>query len=74
MEFNSVSETLIIYWPKGYLLFHVLLKSEKQAKVIEESIDFKVGTYCGKSKQLKSHQDWEKEMEQYEVSLHDPFS
>lgn len=39
---------------------------QQQAKVIEESIDFKVGTYCGKLKHLKSHQDWEKEMEQNE--------
>lgn len=71
-EFKCICN-FIIYWPKCYLLFHVLLELEKQAKVIEESIDFKVGTYCGKSKHLKSHQDWEKEMEQYEVSLHDLF-
>ncbi|XP_010323151.2 dicer-like protein 4 isoform X1 [Solanum lycopersicum] len=45
---------------------------QQQAKVIEESIDFKVGTYCGKSKHLKSHQDWEKEMEQYEVLVMTP--
>ncbi|KAK4369861.1 hypothetical protein RND71_009336 [Anisodus tanguticus] len=45
---------------------------EQQAKVIEDSIDFKVGTYCGKSKHLKSHQDWEKEMEQYEVLVMTP--
>ncbi|XP_060171899.1 dicer-like protein 4 isoform X2 [Lycium barbarum] len=45
---------------------------EQQAKVIEDSIDFKVGTYCGKSKHLKSHQDWEKEMEEYEVLVMTP--
>lgn len=45
---------------------------QQQAKVIEDSIDFKVGTYCGKSKHLKSHQDWEREMEQYEVLVMTP--
>ncbi|XP_075077545.1 dicer-like protein 4 isoform X3 [Nicotiana tabacum] len=45
---------------------------QQQAKVIEDSIDFKVGTYCGKSKHLKSHEDWEKEMEQYEVLVMTP--
>ncbi|KAH7569156.1 hypothetical protein JRO89_XS06G0114900 [Xanthoceras sorbifolium] len=38
-----------------------------QARVIEESLDFKVGTFCGSSKPLKSHHDWEKEIDQYEV-------
>lgn len=46
----------------------------QQARVIEESIDFKVGTYCGTSKRLRTHQDWEKECEQYEVvKLFDSF-
>ncbi|MCD9559829.1 hypothetical protein HAX54_018151 [Datura stramonium] len=45
---------------------------QQQAKVIEDSIDFKVGTYCSKSKHLKSHQDWEREMEQYEVLVMTP--
>ncbi|KAK2646723.1 hypothetical protein Ddye_021918 [Dipteronia dyeriana] len=39
----------------------------QQARVIEESLDFKVGTFCGSSKPLKSHHDWEKEVDQYEV-------
>lgn len=41
----------------------------QQAKVIEKSIDFKVGVYCGSTKQLKSHEDWDKEIEQYEVVM-----
>ncbi|KAM3337085.1 dicer-like protein 4 isoform X1 [Capsicum galapagoense] len=45
---------------------------QQQAKVIENSIDFKVGTYCGKTKHLKSHQDWEREMEKYEVLVMTP--
>ncbi|CAN4113157.1 unnamed protein product [Withania somnifera] len=45
---------------------------QQQAKVIEDSIDFKVGTYCGKSKHLKSHQDWDREMEQCEVLVMTP--
>ncbi|KAL5774848.1 hypothetical protein ACOSP7_012405 [Xanthoceras sorbifolium] len=40
---------------------------QQQARVIEESLDFKVGTFCGSSKPLKSHHDWEKEIDQYEV-------
>lgn len=41
----------------------------QQAKVIEDSTDFKVGIYCGKSNRLKTHSSWEKEIEQYEVVL-----
>ncbi|KAL2338481.1 hypothetical protein Fmac_012927 [Flemingia macrophylla] len=44
----------------------------QQAKVIEDSTDFKVGTYCGSSKHLKRHQDWEQEIEQYEVLVMTP--
>ncbi|XP_020236092.1 dicer-like protein 4 isoform X2 [Cajanus cajan] len=44
----------------------------QQAKVIEDSTDFKVGTYCGSSKRLKRHQDWEQEIEQYEVLVMTP--
>ncbi|KAF2310484.1 hypothetical protein GH714_012834 [Hevea brasiliensis] len=43
------------------------LGGSKQAKVIEESTDFKVGIFYGSSKHLKNHYDWEKEIEQYEV-------
>ncbi|KAJ9688889.1 hypothetical protein PVL29_014506 [Vitis rotundifolia] len=45
---------------------------QQQAKVIEESIDFKVGTYCGNSRRLRTHHDWEKEFEQYEVFVMTP--
>ncbi|KAK4604657.1 hypothetical protein RGQ29_012930 [Quercus rubra] len=45
---------------------------QQQAKVIEKSIDFKVGVYCGSSKQLKSHEDWDKEIEQYEILVMTP--
>ncbi|KAJ8768160.1 hypothetical protein K2173_021100 [Erythroxylum novogranatense] len=44
----------------------------QQAKVIEESTDFKVGVHCGRSNQLKSHSDWEKEIEQHEVLVMTP--
>ncbi|XP_068345228.1 dicer-like protein 4 [Pyrus communis] len=40
---------------------------QQQARVIEDSLGFDVGIYCGGSNQLKYHQDWEKEIEQYEV-------
>nr|AUH15440.1 dicer-like 4 protein [Dimocarpus longan] len=39
----------------------------QQARVIEESTTFKVGTFCGSSKPLKTHHEWEKEIDQYEV-------
>jgi len=39
----------------------------QQARVIGDSIDFKVGSYCGGSKRLKTHAEWEKEIEKYEV-------
>ncbi|GLU01387.1 hypothetical protein SLE2022_186970 [Rubroshorea leprosula] len=45
---------------------------QQQARVIEDSTDFKVGTYCGKSKNLKNHKDWERELEQYEVLVMTP--
>ncbi|XP_058180782.1 dicer-like protein 4 [Rhododendron vialii] len=45
---------------------------EQQAKVIEDSSDFKVGMYCGSSKRLKRHHEWEKEMEKYEVFVMTP--
>lgn len=44
----------------------------QQAKVIEDSTDFKVGIYCGKSNRLKTHSSWEKEIEQYEVLVMTP--
>ncbi|XP_021275641.1 dicer-like protein 4 isoform X3 [Herrania umbratica] len=40
---------------------------QQQGRVIEDSLDFKVGTYCGNCRHLKNHQDWEKEIEQYEA-------
>ncbi|XP_076937243.1 dicer-like protein 4 [Bidens hawaiensis] len=45
---------------------------EQQAKVIQASIDVKVGTYCGSSNHLKGHRDWEKQMEQFEVLVMTP--
>ncbi|VFQ61325.1 unnamed protein product [Cuscuta campestris] len=45
---------------------------EQQAKVIEDSVDFKVGTYCGSLKHLKNYHDWQKELEQYEVLVMTP--
>ncbi|KAH0970234.1 hypothetical protein GBA52_022390 [Prunus armeniaca] len=45
---------------------------QQQARVIEDSLDFKVGIYCGSSNQFKNHRDWEKEMEQYEVLVMTP--
>ncbi|PWA74613.1 dicer-like 4 [Artemisia annua] len=45
---------------------------EQQAKVIKDSIDVKVGIYCGSSKRLKSHHDWDKELEQFEVLVMTP--
>ncbi|KAA8522907.1 hypothetical protein F0562_009330 [Nyssa sinensis] len=45
---------------------------QQQAKVIQESVDFKVGIYCGSSKHLKSHHEWDKEMEKYEVLVMTP--
>ncbi|KAL9399688.1 hypothetical protein Peur_008649 [Populus x canadensis] len=44
----------------------------QQAKVIEDSTDFKVGIYCGKSNRLKTHSSWEREIEQYEVLVMTP--
>ncbi|KAL4589871.1 hypothetical protein LXL04_002782 [Taraxacum kok-saghyz] len=45
---------------------------EQQAKVIKDSIDVEVGIYCGSSKGLKGHHDWEKELEQHEVFVMTP--
>ncbi|XP_047169317.1 dicer-like protein 4 isoform X2 [Vigna umbellata] len=44
----------------------------QQAKVIADSTDFKVGIFCGSSKRLKRHQDWEQEIGQYEVLVMTP--
>ncbi|XP_042491944.1 endoribonuclease Dicer homolog 4 [Macadamia integrifolia] len=44
----------------------------QQARVIEESTDFKVGSYYGSSKHLKTHAGWDKEIEQYEVLVMTP--
>ncbi|PPS05772.1 hypothetical protein GOBAR_AA14871 [Gossypium barbadense] len=40
---------------------------QQQARVIEDSLDFKVGTYCGNCRHLKNHHDWEIEIKEYEV-------
>ncbi|MED6180828.1 endoribonuclease Dicer [Stylosanthes scabra] len=44
----------------------------QQAKVIEDSTDFKVGIFCGSTKRLKRHHDWEQEIGQYEVIVMTP--
>ncbi|KAK1378826.1 Dicer-like protein 4 [Heracleum sosnowskyi] len=45
---------------------------EQQAKVIKDSIDVKVGIYCGDSIQLKGRANWEKELAQLEVLVMTP--
>ncbi|CAM8897034.1 unnamed protein product [Rhodiola kirilowii] len=45
---------------------------EQQSKVIKDSIDFKVGTFCGGTNGLRSHHDWEKEIQQCEVFVMTP--
>ncbi|KAM7472961.1 hypothetical protein LguiA_011144 [Lonicera macranthoides] len=45
---------------------------EQQAIVIQDSTDFKVGVFCGNSNGKKSHHEWEKEMERYEVFVMTP--
>ncbi|MCL7029021.1 hypothetical protein MKW94_016083 [Papaver nudicaule] len=44
----------------------------QQATVIEESTDFKVASYFGGSKRLRNHDEWEKEIEEYEVLVMTP--
>ncbi|GMH30665.1 hypothetical protein Nepgr_032508 [Nepenthes gracilis] len=44
----------------------------QQARVISESTDFKVGLYCGEVKLQRRHDDWYKEVEQYEVLVMTP--
>ncbi|CAI0395073.1 unnamed protein product [Linum tenue] len=44
----------------------------QQAKVIEDSVDFKVGIHCGSSQKSNSHSDWEKEIEDCEVLVMTP--
>ncbi|KAM7268329.1 hypothetical protein ACFE04_010495 [Oxalis oulophora] len=45
---------------------------EQQARVIEDSIDFKVGVFCGGSKKLRTHQHWQKMAEDYEIFVMTP--
>ncbi|XP_062078299.1 dicer-like protein 4 isoform X2 [Humulus lupulus] len=47
---------------------------EQQARVIEDSVDFKVGICRGSSKHLKSrgNEHWKKDMKQYEVLVMTP--
>ncbi|KAF5749551.1 hypothetical protein HS088_TW04G01520 [Tripterygium wilfordii] len=45
---------------------------QQQARVIEDSIDSKVGVFCGSSKKMKSHNDWEEEIQEYEVLVMTP--
>ncbi|MQL77271.1 hypothetical protein Taro_009677, partial [Colocasia esculenta] len=44
----------------------------QQAVVIENSTDFKVQSYYGNHKNLKTHDDWKKEIEQTEVLVMTP--
>uniref|UniRef100_A0A2P2K9N5 Dicer-like protein 4 isoform X2 n=1 Tax=Rhizophora mucronata TaxID=61149 RepID=A0A2P2K9N5_RHIMU len=44
----------------------------QQAKVIEDSTDFKVGIYYGNSKHLESYGDWANEIEKNEVLVMTP--
>lgn len=52
-----------------HYMVYSFIKKLQQARVIEDSLDFKVGIYCGSSNQFKNHRDWEKDMEQYEVIM-----
>ncbi|GAV83950.1 dsrm domain-containing protein/DEAD domain-containing protein/Helicase_C domain-containing protein/Ribonuclease_3 domain-containing protein/PAZ domain-containing protein/dsRNA_bind domain-containing protein [Cephalotus follicularis] len=45
---------------------------QQQARVIEDSVNFKVGIFCGSSKNLKSHRDWNNEIEKYEIFVMTP--
>ncbi|KAM7263172.1 hypothetical protein ACFE04_000855 [Oxalis oulophora] len=45
---------------------------EQQGRVIEDSIDFKVRVFCGSSNPLKSHQDWHKVIQEYEIFVMTP--
>ncbi|KAF5180607.1 Dicer-like protein, partial [Thalictrum thalictroides] len=45
---------------------------QQQASVIEEFTDFKVGSYYGHSKCSTNHQEWEKELEKFEVLVMTP--
>ncbi|KAL6543544.1 endoribonuclease Dicer [Orobanche hederae] len=45
---------------------------QQQAKVLENSLDLRVETYCGSSTHLKSRWDWEKEIEESEVLVMTP--
>ncbi|OVA00281.1 Ribonuclease III domain [Macleaya cordata] len=45
---------------------------QQQATVIEESTDFRVGSYFGRSKHLRNHEEWAKEIEEYEVLVMTP--
>ncbi|WCJ29844.1 dicer-like 4 [Euphorbia peplus] len=44
----------------------------QQARVIEESINFKVRICCGNSKNSRSHDEWETEIKQHEVLVMTP--
>ncbi|KAJ6746165.1 hypothetical protein OIU74_028764 [Salix koriyanagi] len=77
---KALEENIIVYLgtdnpQKSACVFflHLLLALvNQQAKVIEDSTDFKVGVYCGNSNRLKTHSSWEKEIEQYEVLVMTP--
>lgn len=63
--FQVHAEVLLNYPP----LFTCMIWTNyfQQARVIEESIDFKVGCYTGGTKRLRTHEEWQKEIDQHEV-------
>lgn len=67
--FDSILISEFIYACFGIKRFDI-----QQAIVIQDSTDFTVGVFCGNSNGKKSHHEWEKEMERYEVSYIDYLS
>ncbi|XP_010495321.1 PREDICTED: dicer-like protein 4 [Camelina sativa] len=45
---------------------------EQQAKVVSDSINFKVAVHCGGKRSVKSHSEWEKEISENEVLVMTP--
>ncbi|KAH6779315.1 dicer-like 4 [Perilla frutescens var. hirtella] len=61
--FKNPQKSICIFLAPTIALVH------QQAKVIEKSVDFKVGIYCGHIKRGWSHEHWEQEIEEYETSI-----
>nr|AIE15767.1 Dicer-like protein 4b [Salvia miltiorrhiza] len=64
--FKNPQRSVCIFLAPTTALIH------QQAKVIEKSVDFKVGIYCGRTTRARSHEDWEKQIEEYEVLVMTP--